>query len=107
MYAIVDDCIIVWKYCGFARPKKYPMQELTRKEHYGIDKNGKTTHCVKLFQKDKFILDISLGYHTEKGKIFEVLRLIPGEIFKDKNFEKREERERKEERLPQIFEKKK
>ena len=103
MYAIVDNCIIVWKYYGFARPTKYPMQELTRKEHYGIDKNGKTTHCVKLFQKDKFILNISLDNYTGKEKNIEALRQIPGEIFKDKNFEEREEREKKEERLQQLL----
>ena len=40
---------------------------------------------------------------TGKEKNIEALRQIPGEIFKDKNFEEREEREKKEERLQQLL----
>lgn len=104
IYGVVDKEIFVWKYYGFANPQRFPMQELTRKEYYGIDKDGKPTHRIELFQKNELILKIAPSmYCSETERIVELLRQIPGEIFKDKNFEKQEEIEKREERLQQIL----
>ena len=104
IFGMVDKEIFVWKYYGFANPQRFPMQELTRKEYYGTDKDGKPTHRIELFQKNILIQTIvPSAYCSETERIVELLRQIPGEIFKDKNFEKQEEIEKREERLQQIL----
>ena len=104
IFGIVDKEIFVWKYYGFANPKRYPMQELARKEYYETDKDGKPVHHVELYQHNELVLKISLNtYYTEKEKVVRFLRQISGEIFKDKKYKEIEERLEKEKRLQQIL----
>ena len=55
--AIVDDSLVLWRYMGFVRPKKYPLGELTRSEYRDHFQKG-SPHIIELYYKDKRIQEI-------------------------------------------------
>lgn len=76
LFAITNDSFILWKYYGFANPKKYNLSELTRKE-FDTFYNSTSIHFVVLYQGKRRINKFDSTAHKDEDKLLELLRQIP------------------------------
>ena len=74
VFAIVDDSFVMWRYFGFGRMRKFPLNVLFRTEYYQNRKRGGWT--IKLWHGKKRILKILSIEYDEYRVLLEHLHII-------------------------------
>lgn len=72
LFAITNDSVVIWRYYGYVRSKKYLLNELTREE-YGEGSN----HIVALYRGEKRVKKLYSNSYKDEKALLELLRQIP------------------------------
>ena len=76
LFAITNDSIVLWKYCGYARAEKHLLSELTRKE-YDEAARGGNNHIVALYRGGKRFKKLYSNIYKDEKALLELLSQIP------------------------------
>lgn len=76
LFAITNDSIVLWKYCGYARAEKHPLSELTRKEYDEATRGG-SNHIVALYRGGKRVKELYSNMYKDEKALLELLSQIP------------------------------
>lgn len=80
IFAIVDDTLVIWKYFGWASPKKYVLSELTRDGHYASVKSRFESDeilVIELYKEGNRIREIKTTAYKGTKSLIKMLQKIP------------------------------